>query len=511
MSLKADLDALIPRSDFRIARDTDDSLMSTTMKITDLEIGAFTFGALRKPDFQRETSDWEPKKIVELISSFLNGDLIPAIILWKNGDLLFVIDGSHRLSALIAWVQDDYGDGERSRKFFDYQLPEEQEKAAEQTRKIVEERLGAYRDHQNAIKDPDKYPPETVARARRLGGLALQLQWVRGDAEKAEESFLRINQQASLISQEEMLLIKSRRKPNAIAARSIIRRGTGHKYWSGFSERVQAEVQDLAQEVYELLFTPALQYPIKNIELPIGGRVYSSTGLTMVFDFVNLCAGAESSDDIDGSKTIEYLKRCRRVARLLSSKEPSSLGLHPAIYFYSWTGKQQPILLLVVTKLIMDLELHKKLPAFIAVRRPFEEFLLKNKPLINQVVRKYGTKGSGKKHLLDFYQYLLNAFSDTVDAGEVLARLASAPHYSFIQPGEIAYSSSSGAQFSSDVKSGVIIQECFKAALRCAICGGFVPSQAISIDHKKRRVEGGSSDAANAQVAHPYCNTGIKT
>jgi hypothetical protein len=33
--------------------------------------------------------------------------LIPAIILWRStGGYLFVIDGSHRLSALSAWVND---------------------------------------------------------------------------------------------------------------------------------------------------------------------------------------------------------------------------------------------------------------------------------------------------------------------------------------------------------------------------------------------------------------------
>jgi hypothetical protein len=85
--------------------------------IKDLEQESFFYPVLRKPDFQRETSEWDPKRVSDLISSFLSGDLIPAIILWNSGKYIFVIDGAHRLSALIAWVLDDYGDGIVSRTF----------------------------------------------------------------------------------------------------------------------------------------------------------------------------------------------------------------------------------------------------------------------------------------------------------------------------------------------------------------------------------------------------------
>ncbi len=41
---------------------------------------------------------------------------------------------------------------------------------------------------------------------------------------------LKIYQQATLIDKTELKLLESRRKPNSIAARAIIRSGTGHKY-----------------------------------------------------------------------------------------------------------------------------------------------------------------------------------------------------------------------------------------------------------------------------------------
>src|SRR5205085_10924176 len=134
---------------------------------------------LRKPDFQRETSDWTPEKIVDFVQSFLDGDLIPAIILWKSPDNhVFVIDGAHRVSALIAWVQDDYGDGLFSRPFFEHIIPEDQLKVAEVTRRQLQQRIGNYKEYKFALQRPDKSRPEISEKARRLASLAIQVQWV---------------------------------------------------------------------------------------------------------------------------------------------------------------------------------------------------------------------------------------------------------------------------------------------------------------------------------------------
>jgi hypothetical protein len=109
------LDGLIPRDDFDIdASKGGDFNRGDRLKITDLEPKAFMYTAMRKPNFQRETANWSPDKIQDFIKTFLDGDLVPAIILWGAGETVFVIDGAHRLSALIAWVQNDYGDEDTS-------------------------------------------------------------------------------------------------------------------------------------------------------------------------------------------------------------------------------------------------------------------------------------------------------------------------------------------------------------------------------------------------------------
>ena len=178
--------------------------------VRELARGEFFSAGLRKPDFQRETSEWEPRRVVGLIKSFVEDQLIPAVILWKNKDLLFVIDGSHRLSALIAWVQDDYGDGVRSQEFYGPAIPEDQIKVAQKTRDLVIKEVGSYADHRAAVSKPELYSPEVSTQAKRLSTLTLKLQWVRGDAKKAEDSFARINQQAATITPQELELLSVR-------------------------------------------------------------------------------------------------------------------------------------------------------------------------------------------------------------------------------------------------------------------------------------------------------------
>ena len=511
MATNVNLDALIAREDFEVETGNDDAASLPAIAVRDLETRSFFYPALRKPDFQRETSEWDPKRVAGLIRTFIEGDLIPAIILWKHRDLLFVIDGSHRLSALIAWVHDDYGDGETSQKFFGHSIPAEQLNFARRTRDLISAELGSYADHVAAAENPAGFGPDIVARARALASRVLNVQWVRGDHTKAEASFVRINQQAAMITPQELQLLRGRRQPAVMAARAIIRRGTGHQHWAKFAAPVQDELRRLSGEIHGLLFEPPLSYPIKSLNLPAGGTVYSAPTLRMVYEFVGLSVGVESGDaDETGQRTIEYLKRTKRVAELLISNKPSSIGLHPAIYFYSWTGKQQPVLLLAMTQILVDLERAKKLPDFIQRREAFEEFLIGNRTLVNQIVRKFGTKDSGLKHLRGFYENVFDLIDKGIPTDGIAARLVKMDGYSYLQPSETPYDGVVPTRYSVQVKSGVVIKELLSTAPRCPICKGLVPTQALSVDHRERREDGGEATVDNAQLTHPYCNTGIK-
>ena len=505
------LDALISREDFETVTANDDAPVQQTISIRDLEREAFFYQALRKPDFQRETSEWEAKRVSGLVRTFIEGDLIPAVILWKHREYLFVIDGSHRLSALIAWVHDDYGDGATSQKFFGHSIPAEQLEFAKRTRQIVEKEIGSYADHVAAARNPEPYGPDMVARSRALGSRVLNLQWVRGDAAKAEDSFVRINQQAATITPQELQLIKGRKKPDVMAARAIIRRGTGHQYWSSFALPIQDQIRTIAAETFSQLFDPALSYPIKSLNLPAGGSVYASATLRMVYDFVNLSNGVVvDEEDETGQRTVEILKRARRAAQLVISNVPWSVGLHPAVYFYSWTGKQQPILFLTMAEILIELDRQKKLDGFIKRRGTFEDFLMAHRTLLNQIVRKFGTKDSGRSHLRGFYEKVFEQI-DTGNTGQqIVDALMADKRFTYLQPSENPYAGVSPTRYSAQIKSGLVISELLPKAPKCAICAGLVPFQAISVDHKESRSEGGESNLENLQMTHPYCNTGYK-
>lgn len=197
---KVNLDALIPREDFEVSQDTISGQKKDTISIEDMKSDAFFYTTLRKPDFQRETSEWDTNKIVDFIESFVNGDLIPAIILWRSpAGLIFVIDGLHRLSVLYAWINNDYGDGETSRKFFG-DISHKMKANAEAVRKKINEKVGLYEDIKERGVKPDA-SNEDLKKFRNLGALAIRLQWIEGnDSSKAERSFFKINQSTSKIN-----------------------------------------------------------------------------------------------------------------------------------------------------------------------------------------------------------------------------------------------------------------------------------------------------------------------
>lgn len=505
------LDALIPREDFEVQDEKQLPQLSQTIKISDLEEAAFFYTALRKPDFQRETSDWDPDKIVGFIQSFLDGDLIPAIILWNAGGFTFVIDGSHRLSALLAWVHDDYGDGFVSQKFFGHDIEDEQKRIADKTRRFVKAKVGTYGEYQKSTRSPDGADPELLKRARKLGYLSIQLQWVSGGADKAEASFFKINQQATPIDDTEIELLKARHKPHAVSARAIIRAGTGHKYWSHFPPEKQEDIENTARDINALLFTPPLKTPIKTLDLPLAGKGYSARSLSLVFDLIkitnDLVGASQPEDDLNGDSTLEHLVEVRRQMRRLTGTHPSCLGLHPVVYFYSSRGRYQHTAFLALVHLISGLVEHRQLPEFINVRGVIEDFLVAHKHLVNQVTYKYGSGLKGYRQLADLLKLVIIGFQQGESTEAVLKRILE--KYSFLRK-DFSVEGSPGKDFSNDTKSEVFLREALGKALRCPICNGYIHTASITIDHIERRQDGGSNSAGNAQLTHPYCNSTIK-
>lgn len=481
---KANLDALIPREDFAVDGGTPPQSLSGTIKATDLVKGeGFFYSSLRKPDFQRETADWEGEKVSSFVKSFIEGDLIPSIILWQAGQYTFVIDGAHRLSALIAWVNNDYGDGFISQSFFGHTVDNEQKKIAEQTARLVKKEVGSYQDYISAIKSPEQADAKLLANANKLGFLSLQLQWVTGTAAKAEASFFTINQKATPISDTEIALLKARKKPYAMASRAIIRAGSGHKYWQNFDDASQLEIEALAKDIHINLFMPEMKTPIKTLDLPLAGKGYSSRALPLVFELVRMANDVEEREvehDINGQETLRYLKNTSKIIRRLTTQHPSSLGLHPAIYFYSEKGRYQPTAFMAWIEIIKDFEKRSKFKEFIEVREKYEQALMEFKNVTNQATVKYGSGSKGYKQLANIYIRILEFVRRGSELADIGVALKSEFTYlNFDYSGDEVQS----MDFSSATKSQAFLSTALSCAPKCKICSGFIHTNSISIDH----------------------------
>lgn len=513
--MTANIDALITREDFEVKENINNPFQNLpALQIRDLEENAFVYKTLRKPDFQRETSEWTEDKIYELVQSFINGDLIPSVILWNSSGYNFVIDGAHRLSAIIAWVTDDYGDGPISKSFFGFNISTEQIDVAEKTRKLINKKIGSYKEHIYAINNADKAEKHLLESAQRLATLTIQLQWVRGDSSKAEASFFKINEQASPINDTEKKLLKARKKPNAIAARAIIRSGTGHKYWSKFDAKKQTEIELLSKEINEILFNPKLQTPIKTLDLPLAGRGYSSQTLTLILDLINITNDITNDtpliDDETGEETISILKKTRKILSRISGTHPSSLGLHPVVYFYSIGGRYQVTAFLAIIELFKEFDVKNQFEDFTKIRRLFEDFLINYKSIINQMNTKYGSGLKSYKRLEKFYLFIIELIKLKKSDLEIVDEISKSSDFNFLKPEAIEIEPSKRKDFSTETKSAVFLRDALENPLRCKICNGLIHKNSISIDHVDRKQDGGKGNVDNGQLTHPYCNTTIK-
>nr|WP_288807962.1 DUF262 domain-containing protein [uncultured Sphingobacterium sp.] len=518
------LDALIKREDFGSTVEDEESFHETfsTISIRDLTKGSLIAPNLRKPDFQRETNHWTPGQLVSLLESFVNGDLIPSVILWKSPSYLFVIDGGHRLSAIRAWVEDDYGDGHISFDYFGRDISPDQKKIAEKTRKLINSSIGSYKEFAHQNENPNLLPEER-RRISKIISRALHVQWVKGDADKAENSFFNINSQGTPLDNIEEMLLRNRKKPIAISARAIIRAGTGHKYWSNFPTSHSSQVEQLSKELHKTIFEPELKAPIKTLDLPLGGSKSVRTSIQILIDYLTICnkgyyskdfSISSSDDDHIGDETINVLKRAVKLSKKISGNDSGSLGLHPAVYFYGPTGRHSQAMFMGTVELLADKVRNNDdsfFRKFTAVRERLETLLIDNKDLIATIVQKHISFKRIKVYtkLLDTFIKTLfeNKSSDILLSEEDIVKIGGLEGK--IVTGELF--GSGQLNFSDEIKSQTFIASALKAALKCPICGGYLdPEKSVSYDHIMRKQDGGQGHRDNCQLTHPYCNQAIK-
>ena len=512
---RVDLDAMIPREDFGVLEDSYVLDLMSDFPIRHLAKDAPVLRLLRKPDFQRETNHWSPEQLVTLIESFVDNEVIPSLILWKAPTYIFVIDGGHRLSALRAWMEDDYGDKHVSKAFYKRDIPKKQIAIAERTRKLVEKRVGRYTD---LLANVDiKGSSILQKRAQAVVTRALPLQWIQGNALVAETSFFKINSQGTPLDETETLLIRNRRKPIAISARAIVRAGSGHKYWSAFPQDKVAEIEKVTNSFYEKIFKPEADNVVKTLELPLGGSVSPVDALSLLIEFLGIAGSREPGgkgiasylDDNTGEATALVLKNAFQVLRVISSNESKSLGLHPAVYFYNEKGKYSRFLLLGMVAVIQEKLRNNNSTWFIQftdARQMLEQFLIRHKSVIGMVLQNL-SKGHRIPKIRDLIELLVREMKDggTVTIESAFANLGLIGRIVDVRAIQ------SSPDMTDDTKCEVFLRQALPGAALCPICGGILdPKKSSTFDHIKALREGGTGDVTNAQLAHPFCNSGYK-
>jgi Protein of unknown function DUF262 len=521
---RVNLDAMIPRADFGTQGGVFTHQQFKDFPLLHLEVGSPIRAMLRKPDFQRETNHWSPEQVKTFVASFVDGELIPSLILWRSALHVFVIDGGHRLSALRGWMYDDYGDGAISIAFYGINgISEEQKRAATRTRKLIEGTVGRPEGsvgRYSALKSLVGAKDLSEVQTRRVGNVltrALDHQWVEGTPDVAETSFFKINSQGTPLDDVEEMLLRNRTKAIAIGSRAILRAGTGNKYWSKFSSETQEKIEAAAADFHELLFDPEADLEVRTVELPIGGTVSPVNALGILIEFLTICSNTHAqprniekdAPDTDGSDTLKVLKMSREIGARLAGNNAESLGLHPAVYFYNERGVYTRHLFLGMARLIADRvrnndsEFFKK---FTRVRQKLEEFLITNKSLIGQAFANVN-RGARVLRVRDMLDDLIKRFDkgSSFKTEAVFANIGLGGHILDIRQ------LTTSTKVSEATKAALAISAGLKSAPICPICSGLLyPKKSVSYDHEKRVREGGTGAIENIRMTHPYCNTGFR-
>lgn len=522
MAKTVNLDAMVKRADFGV--DNTNSQQNTYETIKDIAIrdflpGSLTTPILRKPDFQRETSHWSPEQVLSLLECFITGELIPSVILWRSPKFLFVIDGCHRLSVIKAWILDDYGDGVLSKELFGDDLPIEQIKAADKTRKLINNKIKPWSYYNNIISNSLPISEEDSYIINTISTRGFNVQWVQGNVEKAETSFFNINMKGTPLDDIEELLLKNRKKPIPIASRAIIRAGKGHKYWSYFDEETSIKIEKYASELHKTLFDPEIKRPLKTLDLPLGGSKGVRTALQVLIEFIRLSSReqqkkelldiSKTGDDNDGKGTIKTLIKAIKLAKKITGNSDGSLGLHPAIYYYGPTGRHSsPMFLGTVSVISEKLANNDKsfFTKFSKNRETIESILINNKELLATVLQKLTSK-----QRIPRYHILLNKLFNHVFQGNTVDEELI---ISFAELGGKILTGSfkkRNQEISDDAKSKAFIDVALKNSIKCPLCNGYIDTEkSVSYDHIIRKRDGGSGDPENVQLTHPFCNQSLK-
>jgi HNH endonuclease len=184
--------------------------------------------------------------------------------------------------------------------------------------------------------------------------------------------------------------------------------------------------------------------------------------------------------------------------------------LHPIVYFYSQDGRHKVASFYAAVALVMDFEKDNYFNNFTKTRADFELILLESDYLVQQIVRRYRSAIDSYKHIKQYYQKITDTLLQGVEKDFVIKKIIASQEFNYLTIQPQKTNNITTKEFSRETKSATFIKEALLSAPKCKICGGYLHSNSISIDHIQRKVDGGLGTLDNAQLTHPYCNTTFK-
>lgn len=561
---KVYLDHLIERENLRYRRSEEQVTDYPQDKQTSLRLGDLTAERgrfIRKPDFQRATWAWNPEDCVSLLESIVNYQVVPSIIMWtspQNG-YDYILDGGHRVSVVLAWLRDDWGERYSAEHIDDEEQINAISLASREVRQLIRARVGdiqTYREAEEALarvvrerKSPaDVLDDVTFQRglfyqSLLKGDISFHILWVKGGYKTAEQSFLKINKSGRQLTDWETTLVENRNSSFARAVMSISSGSTAPHYWPdefpGVSDAATVQLKERAssivggvRHIQATLFHPTYRLPVQRVQLPLmvasipDRPRYVAEFLTITEGFrgqepetqallrKNPEAAPEEIID-DGEKIIR--KANDILDHLIGpSNQPKALGVVPALYFYTDAGRYVRSLLYGFIYWMFlgseeDILTRKRL--FCAYRRPFEEIIKLNKAnIIATLSRRTGSGPEVTVQTARFYNDALQALianngdieSDGFfkDYNELLSNFTSDGNPPV--PGQKKVTS---RIFTEKQKSTAILTRLLARPFTCDICGGMLdPEQGAQHDHFDQWIDGGATSSDNQRVTHPFCN-----
>lgn len=558
------LDHLIPRENLQYQRSTENVAASQAQKPTpELRLNDLRKGQspvvdlLRKPDFQRATWAWTPEDCFSLLESITSNQVIPSIIMWSSpeNDLKYILDGGHRVSVVLAWLNDDWGDHLSPDVYGDEEHERSIKEAARHVRNLVNARVGRISDYEAASQEffalvqAGKAPKQEMQRRRYaqaefyndllFGNINFPLQWVTGSYETAERSFIKINKSGQKLSEWERLLVENRNSSFVRTVMSVTKTTTKYHYWPEKAPEGAANKEDLEREIetirqgvpaiHDALFAPSLRTPIKTMQQPLLAAdsyhrpYYLAEFLTVVEG--GRGQSAETKDLMDKGRTASPEEIITSGAALIrhvldslddiKGPSPKSLALVPTLYFYTDAGRYVRSLLYGFLYWLESGEpddILRRKRVFAAHRGAFERVLMRDKEyIVTGISRK---TGSGPEVTPQTARYFQDLLALLVKHDNAIESEAFASDYNALTDRLTDKKARNGRTaavtsrlFTEKQKSTTALSTLFASAPQCGICGGiFDPHGDVQHDHIIPASEGGATSLDNQRMVHPFCN-----